>query len=151
MTSKKRILATLTAVLCICAFGYASSLVPDQPHMKEARAHLQRARGELQRAEHNKGGHRTKAVEYVNAAIAAVDRGIQFDRRHNHAQMVFDVFAVSPMSPDQPHMRAALEHLRNAKRSLELATADKGGHRAKAIEYVNKAIDEVNQGIAAGA
>ncbi len=48
---------------------------------------------------------------------------------------------------DQPHMHSALEHLRAAKAELELADADKGGHRAKAIAAVNNAIDQVEKGI----
>jgi hypothetical protein len=48
----------------------------------------------------------------------------------------------------QPHMRAALASLQNARNQLQAATADKGGHRAKAIELVTAAIDQVNRGIA---
>jgi hypothetical protein len=48
---------------------------------------------------------------------------------------------------DQPHMEAALGALRNAKRELENATSDKGGHRAKAIKLVNQAMSEVERGI----
>jgi hypothetical protein len=48
----------------------------------------------------------------------------------------------------QPHMAAALEHLQDAKSELNRATADKGGHRVKALELVNEAIDEVKAGIA---
>ncbi len=48
----------------------------------------------------------------------------------------------------QPHMKAALGHLRAAKRSLDEATPDKGGHRAKAIELVDAAIRQVEEGIA---
>jgi hypothetical protein len=49
---------------------------------------------------------------------------------------------------NQPHMQAALGHLRAAKQSLETAEPDKGGHRTKAIEMVNGAIRQVEQGIA---
>ncbi len=49
---------------------------------------------------------------------------------------------------NQPHMRAALGSLQSARSQLQNATADKGGHRAKAIGLVNAAIDEVNKGIA---
>ena len=59
------------------------------------------------------------------------------------------VSLISPVSFDQPNMRAALDHLQNAKRNLQSATADKGGHRQRAIDLVNMAIDEVNRGIAA--
>jgi hypothetical protein len=48
----------------------------------------------------------------------------------------------------QPHMHAALEHLRAARESLEKADPDKGGHRVKAIELVNDAIHQVEEGIA---
>lgn len=47
----------------------------------------------------------------------------------------------------QPAMRGALDNLRDAKRALQSATHDKGGHRAKALEYTNAAIDQVQAGI----
>lgn len=49
----------------------------------------------------------------------------------------------------QPHMRAALTALQSAKRHLEVATADKGGHRVKAIGHVDAALEEVRLGIEA--
>ncbi|HEV2721243.1 MAG TPA: hypothetical protein VG323_14570 [Thermoanaerobaculia bacterium] len=47
----------------------------------------------------------------------------------------------------QPHMRAALDHLRNARTELNAAMADKGGHRAAALRIVNDAIGQVERGI----
>ena len=47
----------------------------------------------------------------------------------------------------QPHMQAALDHLQAAKAELQSATADKGGHRVRAIELVNRAIGEVEAGM----
>lgn len=49
----------------------------------------------------------------------------------------------------QPNMRAAIQHLKSAKESLQKASADKGGHRVKAIQLVNEAIAEVEKGIEA--
>jgi hypothetical protein len=49
---------------------------------------------------------------------------------------------------DQPFMRAARADLQTAKRELQLATPDKGGHRVKAIALVNQAIGQVNAGVA---
>ena len=49
---------------------------------------------------------------------------------------------------NQPHMHAALGHLRAARESLERADPDKGGHRAKAIQLVNEAVHHVEEGIA---
>lgn len=48
---------------------------------------------------------------------------------------------------NQPHMKAALGHLNSAKASLQSATADKGGHRVKALELTKAAIAETQAGI----
>jgi hypothetical protein len=56
-------------------------------------------------------------------------------------------FVAGRASADQPHMQAALEHLRAAKVELEAALPDKGGHRAKAITLTNDAIVQVEKGI----
>ncbi|HEY2091442.1 MAG TPA: hypothetical protein VGJ81_06115 [Thermoanaerobaculia bacterium] len=47
----------------------------------------------------------------------------------------------------QPHMNTALEHLRLARTALEKADADKGGHRAAAIDLTDRAIHEVEEGM----
>ena len=129
------------SILCVAALlltaVVASAFVPDQPRMQSARADLQAARAQLRGATNDKGGHRAKALEHVEAALAEVNAGIRFDRRHDD-----EAFA-----PDQPHMEAALDKLRSARSNLEAATEDKGGHRVKALEHVNKAIDEVQKGI----
>jgi hypothetical protein len=52
---------------------------------------------------------------------------------------------------NQPHMQNALAALQTANAELQLAEADKGGHRVNAINLVNQAITEVQAGIAAGA
>ena len=49
---------------------------------------------------------------------------------------------------DQPYMRAARTNLQRARAKLQASLANKGGHRVKAIEHVNRAIGFVNQGIA---
>jgi hypothetical protein len=41
-----------------------------------------------------------------------------------------------------PEIAAAMEHLREAKRNLELAKHDFGGHRADALKHVNEALEE---------
>ena len=52
---------------------------------------------------------------------------------------------------DQVHMERALNALYNARTELMQASHDKGGHRVNAIEIINKAIQQVKQGIAVGA
>jgi hypothetical protein len=60
------------------------------------------------------------------------------------------VAAVAEAAP-QPHMEAALKALQNAANQLQEAADDKGGHRAKAIQLVSQAINQVQQGIQSGA
>ena len=139
---KARIALSLVTLLMA---GVIAGAAPDQPFMQAARADLQTAKGELQRATPDKGGHRVKALTLVNQAIAQVNQGIAFDRRHNHASALNaeTLFA----APDQPHMTAALAALESAKNNLDRATSDKGGHRQKALDLVKDAISEVKKGI----
>ena len=129
------------SILCAAALLFASTAVyafaPDQPRMHSARADLQAARAQLRNATADKGGHRARALEQTEAALAEVNAGIRFDRRHDD----------EAFSPSQPHMQAALDKLQSARSNLEAATDDKGGYRIKALEHVNKAIDEVQKGI----
>jgi hypothetical protein len=50
----------------------------------------------------------------------------------------------------QPHMQNALAALQNARAELQVAEHNKGGHRAEALDLVNRAINQVQQGIAVG-
>jgi hypothetical protein len=60
-------------------------------------------------------------------------------------------FLVGRASAAQPHLQAALHHLRAAKGELEVAEHNTGGHRVKALNLVNEAIGEVEAGMAAAA
>jgi hypothetical protein len=131
----------ILSMLAMLLLVVSVSARPDQPNMQSARTNLQNAKANLIAASPNKRGHRAKAITLVNEAIAEVNRGIAFDRQHNHALNAL---------PDQPHMQAALDFLRNARSDLERATSDKGGHRVNAIKLVDQAIDETKKGIEAG-
>ncbi len=139
---------TLVIVMLLGIVAIAGA-APDQPFMRAARGDLQNAKSELQKATPDKAGHRVKAIALVNSAIAEVNAGIAFDRRHNHAHLV-TAETLFAGAPDQPHMQNALNALENAKDNLNRASADKGGHRAKALDYVKDAISEVKKGIDAG-
>jgi len=43
-----------------------------------------------------------------------------------------------------PEIHKAMRKLRGAKQDLEKAAHDYGGHKAKAIEAINQALDELN-------
>jgi hypothetical protein len=53
-----------------------------QPLMRDALHDLQVARGTLEAAAPDKGGHRVKAIELTDQAIAEVRQGMQFDNSH---------------------------------------------------------------------
>lgn len=50
------------------------------------------------------------------------------------------------MARHEPHMSAALGHLQQAKSELEKAAPNKGGHREKAMQLVDQAIQQVELG-----
>src|SRR4029077_392501 len=138
MLSRRRVIGIVVILCALSAVALA-----DQPYMRAARTNLQQARAQLQAAVANKGGHRVKAIEHVNQAIVYVNQGIAFTRLHdNHAQRLLGEVFNASAGPDQPHMQAALDYLRQAKSNLENASSDKGGYRKKAIDEVNDAIDE---------
>ena len=59
----------------------------------------------------------------------------------------FLISFIAGCATGQPHMRSALDHLVTAKSELQAAPSDKGGHRTRAIELIDEAIVEVEQGM----
>lgn len=57
------------------------------------------------------------------------------------------VAATSEADANQPNMRNALAALEDARRSLQNAGRNHGGHRARALELTSQAIGEVRAGI----
>jgi hypothetical protein len=78
----KRIVIALLVITAIASGFVAGRASADQPRMQAALGHLKLARTELERADSDKGGHREAALKFTNDAIAEVERGINFDRRH---------------------------------------------------------------------
>jgi hypothetical protein len=77
--SRRAVLPTIMlAVLVACALPSRA----DQPKMQAALDALKLARRELADASADKGGHRVKAIELVEQAIAQVEKGITFDRKN---------------------------------------------------------------------
>jgi hypothetical protein len=62
--------------------------------------------------------------------------------------VLFLIFScVLPVLADQPRMFEARGHLENALKYLKRASADKGGHRERALGLTSQAITAVNNGI----
>lgn len=63
----------------LCA-AVAATAFAAQPKMRDALEHLQAARASLQDAKENKGGHREKAIDLIDKAIAQVKEGMDYAR-----------------------------------------------------------------------
>ncbi len=50
------------------------------------------------------------------------------------------------MARHEPHMSAAIGHLQQAKAELEKAMPNKGGHRERAMQLVDQALQQVQEG-----
>ena len=74
------LIALLAAGLGRDAFSTAAA--EPQPRMQQALQELRSAAASLEAATHDKGGHRTKALELTRAAIGQVEAGIRYDNKH---------------------------------------------------------------------
>jgi hypothetical protein len=122
-----------------------------QPNMQRALYSLIQAQSWLNNATGDRGGHRVKAISLAQQANQEVQLGIQYDIANSGGQnrQPFsrpNIQASSDRSFDS-NMRRALSSLTEAKRFLEVATPDKGGHRTKALDLVNQAIKETQAAI----
>lgn len=71
-----------TGLILLAMMAGSTAFAEEQPHMRAALEALQRARQELQAAEHDKGGHREKAINLTDQAIKQVQAGVNYDRSH---------------------------------------------------------------------
>jgi hypothetical protein len=77
-----RSIPSLLALVATATVFCAPAVMADQPKMKDALADLEAARVKLEHADHDKGGHRERALELVNNAIAQIKEGMRYDRHH---------------------------------------------------------------------
>ena len=68
----------LVTGITIGAIAGACAVLAAQPNMQAALGSLQAARAELQKATPNKGGHRERAIGFVDQAIAETRAGISY-------------------------------------------------------------------------
>ncbi|HWK86660.1 MAG TPA: hypothetical protein VNQ34_04060 [Xanthobacteraceae bacterium] len=57
------------------------------------------------------------------------------------------VASAMPAEARQGNMDHAINALREARRALQAATPNKGGHRERAIDLIDRAIEQVREGI----
>ena len=73
----KTVLPIVAVITLACQMTFAG-----QNHMHEALDALTVARAHLKAAASDKGGHRAQALRSIDAAIAHVKEGIEYDREH---------------------------------------------------------------------
>ena len=72
-------------VALLCLSAALMSIGParaDQPNMQATLKNLEQARNNLVRATADKGGHRGRARELIEQAMAEVKAGVEYDRTH---------------------------------------------------------------------
>ncbi len=73
----------VVALACVVGRGAINTASAEpQPHMKTALSHLEQAKVALEKAAQDKGGHRAKAIELTEEAIAQVKEGIEYANKH---------------------------------------------------------------------
>jgi hypothetical protein len=83
MTRRGFATAAATGAATIGLLGAsANSASAYQGNMERALGSLHQALGELRQATANKGGHRARAMELVNQAIAETQAGVEFADEH---------------------------------------------------------------------
>ena len=70
--------AGMSAIL----FGGSTVFAEPQPQMRKAMEKLESALKHLKDGTADKGGHRVKAIELVEAAMVEVRAGMEFDNKH---------------------------------------------------------------------
>ena len=102
---------------------------------------------------HSCGG--TMRRRLVTCSSAAVVLAVMLCPAVNHArpgapQPASPRAAASPAAPEaHPEIRAAIRALETAKHHLQSGAHDFGGHRAKALEHVNQALEECHAALQA--
>lgn len=75
-------LTSLALGLCLAGTLTRGVSADPQPLMRDALSDLRAAAKKLENADHDKGGHRAKALELTRSAISQVEEGIKFDNHH---------------------------------------------------------------------
>lgn len=119
------------------------------PHMDAAVGYLKAAQSELQQGEPVFSGHREKAVQHVNAAIADAQKGMNaYLAAHPNAPRNEAIPETPSTSGKQfPHMEGALKLLQQAEAQLNEAWRIYGGQRVGGLDETKAAIAEIQTGL----
>ncbi len=128
------------------AFGFVPQAHAQKyPRMVSALGELKEARKEMKEAAIDFGGHKVKALEAVDNAIEQMDkalRAIGIDPVYDPPKK--DVYKAYK---NHPYIRHALAELRKARMEMKEAATDFKGHKEKALEATNVAINQLEKAL----
>jgi hypothetical protein len=141
VTTLWRSVFVLSVFSVVLAAPGAASAQPKYPRMHEALYELKAARLELIQAADDFGGHRLAAVKATEAAIAQIEialasagdpfKGVMVDKQ------------VYVKYKNYPHIHRAIDVLKETRIELTHAKQIFAGHREKALQDVNFAIEQL--------
>ena len=145
---------TVLALAAALSLGFVARVaLAGQEHMHAALVHLHIAKMCGNSAADNKGGWKKAAMDSVELAIKEVREGITYDKTHTSenenqsAQKEAEPAHAKLPKNNQAWMQAMHDELVLAKKELNDADADKGGHRKNAIDAIDIALKEVQKGV----
>ncbi len=140
-----RNLLCLVGVVAL-AVGFVSNARAEKyPRMIAALGELKEARIEMKEAKNDFGGHKEKALEATDVAIAQMEKALKaVDVDFAYKAPAKEVYKEYK---NFPHIRHALAALRAAHKEMKEAATDFGGHKEKALEAVDHAIDQLDKAI----
>jgi hypothetical protein len=119
------------------------------PLIKRALNALQSARSDLQNAAHDYCGHRVEALEATNTAINELQQALDCAANRSGGAPEIDAAAESNAAGDErhPNINRAINALGAAEGDLQNAARDYCGHRAKALDAVRGALNQLRLAI----
>lgn len=133
------------------------------PAIRRAERELREAKGHLEKAAHDFGGHRVAAIKDIDKALHQLRVALKFDSPKRRATVppvkstaptatpgipAAGKPKAAPGTEKHPQIHKALHKLHQAKRTLENAAHDFGGHRVDAIKDIDRAINQLKQALA---
>jgi hypothetical protein len=82
MISRRSVLSAALALPLVGSLTARAGETGPQPEMHAAIKSLENAKKHLASATSDKGGHRGKAMRLIDQAVAHVQQGIEYDRKH---------------------------------------------------------------------
>jgi hypothetical protein len=113
---------------------------PDPGHTKVLRVYAREGDGDARMFEFPEGSN-------IDGAQFANWRGGNWGNGQWNGRWDGDDYRRGGHYVNQPEMQAALDNLRQAQQHLQNAAQDKGGHRVRALQEVQEAIQEVEAGV----